>query len=165
MVPNAMGFQLGGWGGPRSQDQQGPLGLSFIATAVNANIRTLYVWITTILTYTECIKKMKPTRNSIMKYVVQSAALSVFLSSASAANWVGLGDTGLYFDTDSVKREGDLASILFTDDSRKDMWGMHFDCKRRLLIRPQQWAGSIDDNGYRKKAFKLACERWWEVWK
>ncbi len=100
-----------------------------------------------------------------MKFFMAPVFFAVFLLSASAANWVGLDGTSFYFDVESVKREGDLANITFTDDSRSGLWEMHFDCKRRLLVLPKQWAGSIDENQYRKKAFKLACGRWWEVWK
>jgi len=83
-----------------------------------------------------------------------------------AKSWVDVGD-GWYVESDSAKRNGDIATVLVRHISKMDYVGeVTFDCKNGIATN-RDWATplSTKDRPSLLKAQERACRRSWEFWK
>lgn len=80
-----------------------------------------------------------------------------------AADWKYAGVNDVYYDADSVKREGDIGTITIKTPASTNP--VSFDCKRELSVVFGEIIQTFPLNEHSKVLYKLACKRKWEFWK
>jgi hypothetical protein len=86
--------------------------------------------------------------------------LAISLSACSKENWVSVGSS-MYIDSASTKRNGDIGGVTMKFEN-SDEW-VEFDCVNRKLIKYPNEELQIGSSLH--TALKIACSRWFEVWK
>ena len=99
--------------------------------------------------------------------VLLGLALLSSVSMAHAENWVGVGG-GIYLDTNSIKRNGDISNF----DTRVNGGSTdneNADCKQGLILLGDGKAYSVAQYSTASPVYKtytLACKKtWYEFWK
>ncbi len=95
-----------------------------------------------------------------LKIIVVLGAILSTLSACSKENWISVGDD-FYVDSASAKRNGDIGTV--TIKYGKDSGWYEFDCQTRKILKMPELPVDVDSP--MGKASKIACSRWFEVWK
>jgi hypothetical protein len=97
--------------------------------------------------------------------LITSLLLVLFsFSACSKENWISVSDE-FYVDSASAKRNGDIAKV--TVKYQREVISLDFDCINNKSVDYP----TFDMNGTSQltiglsKSMKIACSRWFEVWK
>lgn len=83
---------------------------------------------------------------------------------AHAQQWVRVEGTELYFDSKSIDRKGEIASIRVSlRGSEGNSGTLEFDCKRRLMLLPDREYVVSSGDSY-EPVLIHACRPWWRFW-
>ena len=103
----------------------------------------------------------------IKRIVFTIFLVSIYSTNCLAENWVGVGDDW-YYDKDSKRRNGDLASVMVRSmgySGKAETENYVFDCKREK----HDFGGYFKDvkplRDEIKTIYTYACKSWYEVWK
>ena len=94
-----------------------------------------------------------------MKKILLATLIAISLS-AHAEKWVSVG-ANMYVATASQRRDGDIGGVTLKFEN-SDEW-VEFDCVNRKLIKYPSKELQIGSPLH--SALKIACSRWFEVWK
>lgn len=99
------------------------------------------------------------------KILIISLLLVVLQVANAAANWTRIGNTDFFYDTNSIRTHGELASM----DVRKvgvegGVANWEIDCKRRLLITRNE-SLPIRAGDDLEPVANRACKNKWQFWK
>lgn len=102
---------------------------------------------------------------NFIKLLFVVLSFTVLADMAAAENWVysKLGD--IYFDTDSIRRSGDISYITGRADGRDIGYGI--DCKRDAWLNGSEVISLENKDQYPRPqaASIMACKKWYEIWK
>lgn len=99
------------------------------------------------------------------KILIASLLLVVLQAANAAANWVQIGNTDFYYDANSIRKNGELASMSVRKvgtDWGSDSW--EIDCKRRLLLNRKE-SLPIRAGDDLEPVADRACKNKWQFWK
>jgi hypothetical protein len=98
------------------------------------------------------------------KYLLIATISMAFTTTAHAEKWIKSGQ--FYFDYNSIKKEGDIASITFKDSPINPAFRMYFDCiEKTANVYGWPKAISYDNNSILGKVASDTCKKSWQFWK
>ena len=99
------------------------------------------------------------------KIFITSLLLTILQVAIAAPNWIRIGNTDFFYDTNSINSNGELSSM----DVRKvgvgsgiDNW--EIDCKRRVLITRHESLPIRAGDDLEPVANRV-CKQRWQFWK
>ncbi len=92
------------------------------------------------------------------------AIILISVSACSKENWISVSDE-FYVDSASAKRNGDIANV--TVKYQSEVTSLEFDCiNNKSVDYPKiDMRGTDQLTVGLSKSMKIACSRWFEVWK
>lgn len=100
----------------------------------------------------------------IKNYLLVATISIAFTTTAHAEKWIKSGS--YYFDYNSIKKKGNVASITFKESPVKPAFRIYFDCIEKTA-HVYGWKEEINYTNipFLEKVASDTCKKFWQIWK